>query len=135
MLDIVIDWRMVAFAAVLRMAVGSIWYSPVLFVKPWQALTGVTPETMRSGLAKAIIIDLILSVVLAYALFRFVVYAQAFTWFDGALVGLLAWTGFVLATHLPLWPYENRPLKLIAINMGPNLISMPLMGLLFGIWH
>lgn len=135
MLDITIDWRMVAVAAVLRMAVGSIWYSPVLFVKPWQALTGVTPETMRSGLAKAIIVDLILSVVLSYALFRFVVYAQAFTWFDGALVGLLAWTGFVLATHLPLWPYENRPLKLIAINMGPNLISMPLMGLLFGIWH
>lgn len=135
MLDITIDWWMVALTALLRMAIGSIWYSPVLMVKPWQALTGVTPESMRQGLAKAIIVDLLLSIVLAYALFRFVVYAQAFTWWGGALVGLLAWTGFVLATHLPLWAYENRPLKLIAINMVPNLISMVLMGILFSIWH
>ena len=45
------------------------------------------------------------------------------------------WLGFVLATHLPLWPYENRPLKLVAINMGSNLVSLVLMGVLFGLWH
>ena len=68
-------------------------------------------------------------------LFHAVVYAGASTWWAGGLVGLLNWLGFVLATHLPLWPYENRPLKLVAINMGSNLVSLVLMGVLFGLWH
>jgi hypothetical protein len=135
MADITINWWMVIIAALLRMVVGSVWYSPVAFVKPWQALTGVTPESMQKGLAKAIIVDLLLSIVLAYALYRFVVYAEAFTWWGGARVGRLAWAGFILATHLPLWAYENRPLKLIAIGAGSNLVSLLLMGVLFGLWR
>jgi hypothetical protein len=135
MADIAINWWAVIVAALLRMVVGSVWFSPVAFVKPWQRLAGVTPESMQQGLAKAIIVDLILSLVLAYALFRFVVYAGAFSWWGGALVGLLAWLGFVVATHLPLWAYENRNLQLIAIGVGSNLVSMVLMGLLFGLWH
>jgi hypothetical protein len=117
------------------MVVGTVWYSPALFVKPWQRLAGVTPESMQQGLAKAIVVDLILSIVMAYVLYRFVVYAEAFTWWGGALIGLMAWAGFVLATHLPLWAYENRNLQLIAIGVGSNLVSMVLMGVLFGLWH
>ena len=54
---------------------------------------------------------------------------QAFTWWGGALVGLLAWSGFVLATHLPLWAYENRPLQAHRRSTWcSNLVSMVLMG-------
>ena len=135
MTQIPINWWMVAIAALLRMVVGTVWYSPALFVKPWQALTGVTPETMQKGLPRAIVIDLVMSLILSFVLFHAVVYAGASTWWAGGLVGLLNWLGFVLATHLPLWPYENRPLKLVAINMGSNLVSLVLMGVLFGLWH
>ena len=137
MTQIPINWWAVIVAALLRMVVGSIWFSPIAFVKPWQALTGVTPESMQKGLVKAIIIDLILSLVMAFVLFHAVMYATASApnlW-TGAGVGLLNWLGFVLATHLPLWAYENRPLKLIAIGVGSNLVSMVLMGALFGLWH
>ena len=137
MTQIPINWWAVIVAALLRMVVGSIWFSPIAFVKPWQALTGVTPESMQKGLVKAIIIDLVLSLVMAFVLFHAVMYATASApnlW-TGAGVGLLNWLGFVLATHLPLWAYENRPLKLIAIGVGSNLVSMVLMGALFGLWH
>lgn len=133
--SIPINWWMIVVAALLRMVVGTVWYSPALFVKPWQALTGVTPASMQAGLPKAIAVDLIMSLVLSFVLFHAVVYAGATSWLAGALVGGVVWLGFVLATHLPLWAYENRPLKLVAINMGSNLISLVLMGLLFGIWH
>ena len=43
--------------------------------------------------------------------------------------------GFVLATQLPLVTYENRSLRLIAINTGAILVSLLLMGALFGLWH
>ena len=137
MTAIPINWWAVIVAALLRMAVGSIWFSPVAFVKPWQQLTGVTPESMQRGLVKAIVVDLVLSLVMAFVLFHAVMYATASapTLWTGAAVGLLNWLGFVVATHLPLWAYENRSFKLIAIGTGSNLVSIVLMGALFGLWH
>lgn len=132
-----INWLAVVAAAILRLVVGTIWFSPVAFVKPWQQLTGVTPESMQRGLVRAIVIDLILSLVMAFVLYHAVMYATAMSpniW-SGAAVGLLNWAGFVLATHLPLWAYENRSLKLISIGVGSNLVSIVLMGALFGLWH
>ena len=135
MQQIPINWLAVLVAAIIRMAIGSAWYSPALFVKPWQALSGVTPESMRAGLGKAIGIDAVMSLVMAFVLFHAVYYAGAFDLVTGGLVGLLNWLGFILATALPLWAYENRPLKLIAINTGHNLVALVLMGALFGVWH
>jgi hypothetical protein len=92
---------------------------------------------MQKGLVRAIIIDLILSLVMSFVLYHAVMYAtnMAPGLVAGIIVGLLNWAGFVLATHLPLWAYENRSLKLIAIGTGSNLVSMVLMGALFGLWH
>ena len=135
MTQIPIDWWMVVIAALARMVVGSVWYSPALFAKPWQRLAGVTPESMRHGLAKAIVVDLVMSLVMSLALIHIVVYSGAEGWLAGAAVGAFCWLGFVLATHLPLWSYENRNLRLIAINMGANLVSMVVMGMLLGTWH
>jgi len=132
-----INWLAVLVAAILRLVVGSIWFSPVAFVKPWQQLTGVTPESMRAGLGKAIGVDIVLSLVMSLVLYHAIMYAtnMAPNAVGGLLVALLSWLGFVLATHLPLWAYENRSFKLISIGTGSNLVSMLLMGLLFGLWH
>lgn len=134
MTQIPVNWWIVAIAALLRMVVGSVWYSPALFMKPWQRLAGVTPQTMQRGLPRAIIVDLIMSMILSVVLYHAVVYAGAASWWAGGLIGLLSWLGFVLATHLPLWVYENRNLRLIAIGAGSNLVSMVLMGVMFGLW-
>ena len=130
-----INWLAVLAAVVIRMVVGGLWYSPLLFVKPWQALTGVTPETMRSGLGKAIALDLVMSLLMAIALATILGLAHISGWLDGAVVGAWAWVGFVLATQLPLMTYENRPLKLVAINTGAILLALLLMGALLGAWH
>jgi hypothetical protein len=130
-----INWLAVLAAVVIRMLVGGLWYSPLLFVKPWQALTGVTPETMRSGLGKAIALDLVMSLLMAVVLAEILGLAHIADWLNGALIGAWAWLGFVLATQLPLMTYENRPLKLVAINTGAILVSLLLMGALLGAWH
>ena len=47
-----INWLAVIVAAIVRMAVGFAWYSPPLLLKPWQAETGVTPESCAPASAK-----------------------------------------------------------------------------------
>lgn len=130
-----INWLAVLAAVVVRMVVGGLWYSPLLFVRPWQALTGVTPSSMRSGLGRAIGLDLVMSLLMAVTLANIIGLAHVADWYNGALVGAWAWVGFVLATQLPLMTYENRPLELVAINTGAILVSLLLMGALLGAWH
>lgn len=130
-----INWLAVLVAAIIRMAVGFAWYSPPLFLKPWQAVTGVTPESMRAGLGKAMVVDVIGSLIMSFALANIIVGAGITDWLNGALAGFWVWLGFMATLMVSLWGYENRSLKLIAINLGNNLIALLLMGALLAVWR
>ena len=130
-----INWLAVLAAFVIRMVVGTLWYSPLLFVKPRQALTGVTPESMKAGMGRALGVDIVMSLIMAFALANIIGASGITDWGNGAGAGFWVWLGFVLATHLPLWGYENRPLKLIAINAAHNLVALVLMGAVLGGWR
>lgn len=134
-MQIPINWWAVIVAAIIRMAVGTVWYSPALFVKPWQALTGVTPESMKAGLGKAIGIDVVLSLIMAFALANIVVASGITDWLNGAIAGFWVWLGFIATSFVGLWAYENRPLKLVAINAGSALVALILMGALLAVWR
>ena len=41
-----VNWLGVDAAKLAAMAVGSLWYSPLMFMKRWQAELGKTPEQM-----------------------------------------------------------------------------------------
>ena len=63
-------------------------------------------------------------------------------WLDAILAGITLAMAIlpqefpvVLTIFLGGWAYENRPLQLIAINAGHNLVALVLMGALFGLWH
>jgi hypothetical protein len=128
-----VNWLAILVAVVIRMAVGTLWYSPVMFVKPWQALTGVTPDSMRAGMGKAIGVDLVMSLLMALVLQQVAAGFGVTDPISGVFAAVHVWVGFVVATALPLWGYENRPLKLIAINSGHNLVALVLMGAAFGL--
>lgn len=130
-----INWWAVIVAAIIRMAVGTAWYSPALFVKPWQQLTGVTPDSMRAGLGRAIGVDAVLSLIMAFALANIVVASGITDWLNGALAGFWVWLGFIATSFLGLWVYENRPLKLVVINAGSALVALVLMGALLAVWR
>lgn len=134
-MDIPINWLAVLVAAIIRMAVGFVWYSPPVLLKPWQAVTGVTPETMKAGMGKALGIDIAASLIMAFALANIVVASGITDWLNGAMAGFWVWLGFQATLMVSLWGYENRPLKLIAINLGNNLIALVLMGALLAVWR
>jgi hypothetical protein len=118
-----INYWAVLVAAIIRIAVGFVWYSPALFLKPWQQLTGVTQETMRAGTPKA------------FALANIIGASGITDWLNGALAGFWVWLAFQAMLLITLWGYENRPLKLIAINLGNNFIALVLMGALLAVWR
>ena len=130
-----INWLAVLAAAVIRIVIGALWYSPVLFVRQWQALTGVTDDQLSARLGRGVAVDVVASLVMAFALANIVGASGITDWLNGALAGFWVWLGFILTATLTLWSFENRPLKLIAINTGQNLVALILMGALLAVWR
>jgi hypothetical protein len=135
MQQIPINWWAVIVAAIIRMAVGSFWFSPVGFMKPWQRLSGVSEAQVKATFGRAIGIDAVMSLIMAFILFHAVVYAGATNPLAGAGVGFLNWLGFIFTVFVGLWAYEQKPLQLVSITAGFNLVALILMGALIGVWH
>jgi uncharacterized membrane protein len=116
------------------MILGGLWYSNVMFARPWMRAVGRTPEQLTgAGLGYAL--SAVGALVASYALARIVRWAEVDDVFNGALVGVLVWLGFI-ATVLAVTTYfGGRPRELWLINAGYQLVALILMGAIHGAWE
>ena len=122
-----INYGAVVAAAVINMVVGAVWYSPLLFAKPWMKATGKKMGEVGNpgpGYVLTTVGSLIIAFVMAYLIDQLKI--EGFL--AGAMIGLVAWVGFVLPTHGANYIFEGRPLKLFNINVGYSLVSFVIMG-------
>ena len=135
MQEIHINAIALVLAILVRMIIGMLWYSPVLFGPSFMRLTGCTPHDLRARLPMALLSDLLGSLIMAFVLEQFVVFAGAGDVVGGATVGLLAWLGFISVTHFTLVMYEKRPYELFLVSNGYQALTLAIMGGLFGFLH
>lgn len=127
------DYWAVLVSALILWFLGAIWYSPVLFAKPWMALVGVKSDKGQS-MVGGMIASLIGDVLMSFVLDHIVLWSGADTFALGALIGLIAWLGFFAAPNYPQSLYEGRPFKLFAINNGYMLVGLVIVGGLLAVW-
>jgi len=135
MQDVVVNYWALIVAALIRLVIAAVWFSPVAFLESWRRIVGIDEATMNAGMPRAIALDVVGSLVLAFVLAHAVVYAGAATILQGAAVGFWNWLGFIAVVNLSETMHENRPFKFLAINTGYNLIALPLMGALLAVWR
>jgi len=128
-----INWWALLVATLVKFVLGFVWFG-LLFGKKWQALTGVTEEAMKSGMAKAIVADLVTTFIMAWVLVHAVHYAGASTWALGAAVGFFNWLGFIGAPTFAASFYEKRPLTLWLLNNAYQLVGLVVMGAILAAW-
>jgi hypothetical protein len=115
------------------MVLGALWYSPVLFAEPWMRAVGRTREELGAA-QLGYALSAIGAIVSSYVLARIVKWAEVDDLWNGALIGIFVWAGFV-ATVLAVTTYfGGRPRALWLINGGYQLVSLVLMGALLGAW-
>ena len=134
-----INYPAVFVSALAYWALGALWYSPLLFARPFIALMRWTPEQLASvdaqGAGAQIVVALLTSLVLAYVLAHFVKFTGAETVKSGALTGFWLWLGFVATSNLETVLFESRPLGLYLINNGYHLVGLLGMGSLLAVWR
>src|SRR5215510_13438530 len=97
-------------------AVAGIWYSPLLFIRPWAEMSGVDGAKFAAGLPRAIAVDLASFAVMALILDQVLHVWGALTIVSAVLCAFLLWLGFVAVPLLHSVTYEHRALRYYAIN-------------------
>jgi hypothetical protein len=129
-------WALLA-CVVIRLAVGALWFSPLLFVKPWMKMAGVSDKQMKAGMGKAVVADLVMSLVLAFVLLPAIRYALPAGSHDvmlGLGVAFANWLGFTVPLQMGVVTYEHKPFKYFLIINGYQFVTILAMGVVLTLW-
>jgi hypothetical protein len=130
-----INYLAIAVAAVVWFAVGSLWYSPLLFGKQFLELSGLDPSAAGRVPAWKPIAELVKGAVVAYVLARFIALPDAIDWKGALGLGLLAWIGFPVMVLASSVMWQNVPLALAGIHAGDWLVKMSALAVILGKWR
>lgn len=136
-MDVAINYWAVLVAAIVNMAVGSIWYGPV-FGKMWMSLTGLTKDSMKSmplSVAQAMGLGLVTALLMSYVLAYFAFVYGAVGASEALTLALLVWLGFFVTNTAGGFIWEGRPFKLFLLNAAQQLVSLGLMALVLVLWQ
>lgn len=135
MQNISINHLAVFLCAVANLALGALWYSPVLFYRAWLSETNLSEEQIeKSNPARIYGLAFLLALMISYNLAFFLGDDQT-TPLRGATAGFLAGFGFAALIFAIIALFERRSWKYILINGGYITVYFTLIGLILGSWR
>jgi surface polysaccharide O-acyltransferase-like enzyme len=127
-------------AAIATMILGFLWYSPLLFAKPWTVAMGYDPndkakmDEMRKGAGKLYGITFVASLLSAFVLAKIIDVTTVNSALYGMKIGFAVWLGFVTTVQLTSTLFKKRPIKLYWIDTGYQLVCYLVMGAILAKW-
>src|SRR5690349_3395877 len=133
-----VNYLAVLVAAVAVFVLGWLWYSPLLFFKPWMRARGLDPVAAMTG-AKVpggkLLVELARCLVLAYVIARFTSLLGVAGLTAAVHFGLFLWIGFPVIILIGSVLWENTPWKVAAIHAGDWLVKLLVIPIIVTLWH
>ena len=125
----------VIVCAISNLALGALWYSPVLFYNAWRKENNLSDEQLKKlNPAKTYGLSFLFSLLISYNLAFFLGDAKTdMVW--GATAGFLTGFGFCTLIFAIISLFEMRSWKYIFINCGYIIVYFTIIGLILGAWR
>jgi hypothetical protein len=136
-----LNWLAILVAAIASMILGFVWYSPLLFAKPWGRAMGYDPndkarmEEMRKGAGPAYAGSFFASLICAFTLALVLHGMRAESLHFGLMASFHIWLGFVATVQFTGALFAKQSMKLLAINTGYQLVCYLVMGTILVAWR
>jgi len=118
----------VGLATIVYFALGAIWYSPVLFMKAWQA--EIKKKQSEMSMAGSAMLATLLAILVLVCVEAYLINVTNTTGMAlrGAYLGFKLWIGFVGTTAIINNVFQNGSKKLYVIDQGYHLLGIVLAG-------
>jgi hypothetical protein len=135
-----VNYVAVLVAAIVSMVIGFVWYSPILFAKPWMKEMGYKSsgmKDMQKKMGPMYGLSFLASLLMAYVLTHVIAsLANDAVYKLGLSLGLKAafwsWLGFIMPVQLTDVIFGGKSWKLFLMNTGYQLVSVLGMGVVLG---
>jgi len=125
----------VCVAAILNMAVGTVWYSRKVFGDMWLKEIGLHAKDVNNkSMFQSIVTAFICYLVTAFVLFR-VLQMSVANFTDLATMVLMIWAGFIAAVRLSHYVFEKKSFRLFLIVSFHDLAGLVVTALTFWFFH
>ena len=121
----------VLVAGIVHIVGGLIWFQPKIFGSDWAKLTGKDLTPAFTWIPAGIIGHLIMALVLALI----VKLSGAQMAFEGAIIGIITWAGFIVPLEIGELIWEKIPFKLFLIRIGNQLVGFIITGIILAVWQ
>lgn len=135
-MNVEVNYLAVLVAAIAGMAVGFLWYSPLVFGKPWMKLMGYNSADLKSEQKKMwpyYGLSFILSLITAFVLGHVMGLSEYFYNYPMMQTGLIPafwmWLGFVMPVQATNTIFGDKKWALFGINTGYQLTMLLVMGI------
>ncbi len=135
-----LNWLAILVAAISTMVVGFLWYSPLLFAKPWMKEMGYDPndkgktEEMKKTAGPAYAWSFVASLLSAFTLALFLHWVRVEDLHVGIMASFHIWLGFVATVQFTGALFMKQSMKLFGINTAYQLVCYLVMGAILVAW-
>jgi hypothetical protein len=134
-----VNWLALIIGALVYFALGAVWFTPVLFARPWQRAIGwdesrATPEMNPMSYA----LPAVLYVIVAIATAMLAVATGSNSIGEGLLLGLVIGIGYAVTltgVEAVFDPNKPQPWVWFAITGAYHLIGFVIVAVLVSIWR
>jgi hypothetical protein len=136
-----LNWWAILVAGISTMVVGFLWYSPLLFAKPWMREMGYDPndkaktDEMKKTAGPAYAGSFVAGLLSAFTLALILHGLRAETLHFGIMASFHIWLGFVATVQFTGALFTKQSMKLFAINTGYQLVCYLVMGSILTVWR
>lgn len=123
----------VLIAAISSFFLGGLWYSPLLFLKPWNAAMNRSDADEQPHPARVFGLSFAFALLSAYLFASLLGPAPDLRY--SVHMGLIVGFGFVAASFGINYQFANRPLSALLIDGGYHTGQFALYGVVLGLWH
>lgn len=130
------NWLAVIAMVVFSMALGFVWYAKGVFGNRWMRFVGLQEDDVKKGPGAGVWVGMIIGSFIETAILAWLVaLTYSGTFFEGLLAGFYIWLGFVFTTYMASYMFARRPLGLLIIDTGYNLVFLAIAGGVLGAWQ
>ena len=133
-----VNFISVLVQAVVIFVLGWLYYSPLLFYKPWMRARGLDPAAAMQGAKMPggkLLLEFVRCFVLAYIVTGLLTLLGVTSLLIAVHTGIMLWIAFpvILLAGSAMW--ENVPKKVVAIHAGDWLVKLIVVPIIATFWR